>query len=52
VRELFVGETEVETGKIIRGYRLENGRYQPISVKKDSYFSEVVGQLLPKRWPL
>jgi Uma2 family endonuclease len=52
VREFFIGETEEETGRIIRGYRLKNGQYQPIAAKKDGYESEVVGQLLPKTWPL
>jgi hypothetical protein len=52
VREYFVGEPQVETGSIIRAYRLENNLYTSIELQSDGYFSQVMGSLLPKRWDI
>ena len=52
VNEYFVGEPEVETGAIIRAYRLENKRYQPIALEDDGYFSQVLGHVVPKQWEM
>ncbi len=54
VRELFVGEAELrlETGAIVRAYRLENGIYQSIALENDGYYSQVIGHLIPREWEI
>lgn len=52
VREFFVGEPAMETGTIIRAYRLENNLYQPIPLEHDGYFSQILGHIVPRRWEI
>jgi len=52
VKECFIGEALLEAGTIVRAYRLENKQYQPIAKQDDRYFSEVIGQFLPRAWEL
>jgi len=52
VREFFIGETEEETGKIVRGYRLTDGQYRPIMPEPEGYYSEVAGEVLSRVWQL
>jgi hypothetical protein len=49
VQEFFIGETEEEMGKIIRGSRLEDGQYQPVTTEDNGYFSEMVASRTPSR---
>ncbi len=52
VQEYFIGEPEIETGTIIRAYRLEKNLYQPILPEGEAYFSIVLGLVLPKYWEI
>jgi len=52
VKECFICEALLEAGTIVRAYRLENKQYQPIAKQDDRYFSEVIGQFLPRVWEL
>ena len=52
VQEFFVGETQEEIGNIVRGYRLEKGKYRPITSEHKGYYSEVAGHFIPQAWEL
>jgi len=52
VRECFICEASLDGGTLVRAYRLENKQYQPIPKQDDRYFSEVIGQFLPRVWEL
>jgi len=52
VKECFICEASLEAGTIVRAYRLENKQYQSIAKQDDRYFSEVIGQFLPRVWEL
>ncbi len=52
VQEYFVGEPEIETGTIVRAYRLEGNNYQAITLESKGYFSKALGHFLPKNWEI
>ncbi len=52
VKECFIFEALLEAGTIVRAYRLENKQYQPVAKQDDRYFSEMIGQFLPRVWEL
>jgi hypothetical protein len=52
VQEYFVGEPSIETGAIVRAYRLEGNRYHAITLESAGYYSKVLGHFLPREWEI
>jgi hypothetical protein len=51
VREYFISEAFEDHGKLVKGYRLVENRYQPIALDGEQYHSELFGLSLPRVWP-
>jgi len=52
VQEYFVAEPEIETGTIVRAYRLEGNKYQALSLENEGYYSKTLGHFLPRVWEI
>ncbi len=50
VQELFICQTTIRHGTIIRAFRLVANRYSDIQLEAEGYFSEVILNYIQKHW--
>jgi hypothetical protein len=51
VKEYFIGEADIDSGAIVKAFRLVDDEYAKISLHaQKGFFSEVTGCYIPKNW--